>query len=142
MNTASPGKLRVVLDSDVYISAFLHSQGLPCLIWRRALARDYTLLVSPAIMTEVAGVLREKACWDDARLIRRLKLVAKVAEIIAPKISLQVVADDEPDNRILECAVAGKAHLVVSGDHHLTRLKVFQGIGIIRPIDLIRILGQ
>ena len=37
---------------------------------------------------------------------------------------------DESDNRILECAVAGKADLIVSGDHHLQRLRVFEGIGI------------
>jgi hypothetical protein len=54
---------------------------------------------------------------------------------------LQVIADDEADNRILECAVVGKAHLIVSGDHHLRRLKSFQGIGIVRPVDLLRTLG-
>lgn len=101
---------------------------------------SYTLLVSPAIITEVAGVLRLKFGWDDARTVRRLKLLAKVAQIVIPKITLQVIADDEADNRILECAVVGEAHLIVSGDHHLRRLKYFQGIGIIRPVDLLRTL--
>jgi len=45
-----------------------------------------------------------------------------VAEVIAPKITVKAITEDEADNRILECAVAGKADLVVSGDHHLTRL--------------------
>jgi uncharacterized protein len=65
----------------------------------------------------------------------------KAAEIVIPKVSISAIADDEADNRILECAVAGKANLVVSGDQHLQRLKSFQGIGIVRPVDFLRILG-
>src|SRR5690348_17537643 len=64
---------------------------------------------------------------SDPEIVRYLKLLAKVAEIVSPKITLQAVADDESDNRIVECAVAGKASLIVSGDHHLQRLKVFEG---------------
>jgi predicted nucleic acid-binding protein len=38
--------------------------------------------------------------------------------------------------------MAGNADLIVSGDPHLTRLKAFQGIGIVRPVDLLKILGE
>jgi predicted nucleic acid-binding protein len=41
---------------------------------------------------------------------------------------------------ILECAVAGKAGLIASGDHHLLDLKSFRNIGIIRPADFRRTL--
>jgi predicted nucleic acid-binding protein len=64
-----------------------------------------------------------------------------VAEIIGPTITLPIIKDDPSDDRILECAVAGQADLIVSGDHHLTNLKSFRGIGIIRPADLLRTLG-
>jgi putative PIN family toxin of toxin-antitoxin system len=141
MSTVKTGRLRVVLDSNVYISAFTHPHGQPFQIWRKALQGDYALLVSPSIVAEVAGVLRLKFDWDDARTIRRIKLLAKAAQIVIPKITLQVIADDETDNRILECAVAGKADLIVSGDHHLRRLKSFEGIGIVRPIDFLRTIG-
>ncbi len=54
---------------------------------------------------------------------------------------LRVVADtnithiqeDEPDNRILECALSAEAEFVVSGDHHLQRLRTFRGIRIVNP---------
>jgi len=45
------------------------------------------------------------------------------------------------DNRILECAVAGHASLIVSGDRHLRKLKSYKGIGIVTPTDFRRILG-
>lgn len=41
---------------------------------------------------------------------------------------------------ILECALAGSANLIVSGDRHLTKLKIFRGIAIVRPADFLRIL--
>jgi predicted nucleic acid-binding protein len=52
-----------------------------------------------------------------------------------------VIEDDPADDRILACAVAAKADLIVSGDHHLRRLKAFSGIGIISPVDFRRTLG-
>jgi predicted nucleic acid-binding protein len=48
------------------------------------------------------------------------------------------VLEDQPDNRILECAVAAGADLVVTGDRHLLRLRTFRGIPIVRLRDLIR----
>jgi uncharacterized protein len=52
-----------------------------------------------------------------------------------------VIGDDPDDDRILECALAGKADLVVSGDRHLRKLKSFRGIGIVHPSDFLRTLA-
>ena len=46
-----------------------------------------------------------------------------------------------PDNRILECAIAGHADVIVSGDRHLRKLKSYKGIPIVRPVDFRRTLG-
>jgi predicted nucleic acid-binding protein len=52
------------------------------------------------------------------------------------------VLDDDPDNRILECALDAHADLVVTGDRHLLKLKKFQGIPIIRLADFIRMFPE
>jgi uncharacterized protein len=57
------------------------------------------------------------------------------------EVTLHVVAQDDDDSRILECAVAGRAGLIVSSDRHLRKLKSYEGIGIITPIDFRRILS-
>jgi putative PIN family toxin of toxin-antitoxin system len=132
------------LDSNVYISAFTHSQGMPFHIWRHALNRSYTLLISPAIVSEVAGVLRRRFGWDDARIINRMKLLTGLAEIVLPPITVTAAVftgPQEADNRILECAIAGRADLIVSGDRDLQRLKAYENIPIIRPVDASRALG-
>jgi putative PIN family toxin of toxin-antitoxin system len=102
----------------------------------------FVLLVSPAILQELAGVLREDLQWQQTEIVAVLKLVAKVSEIVCPKIALQAVAEDPDDDRILECAVAGRADPIVSGDRHLRRLKSFRNIAIIQPVDFLRLLGS
>src|ERR1017187_2062570 len=137
MSTAKSGGVRVVFDTNVYISAFIYPEGLPFRIWQQAVKGWFILLVSPPIMRETAKVLR-RFQWQEDEIIRHLKLVAKVAQIVAPMIAVHAVSEDETDNRILECAVAGEADLVVSGDQHLRRLKSFEGISIVRPVDFHR----
>jgi uncharacterized protein len=134
------GPLRVVLDTNVYFSAFT-TRGISFGIWRAAVNRRYALIVSPAIIGEIAGVLRADADWNESRIVRRLKLLTRLAEMVTPTAALRVVIADPDDDRIVECAVAGNAHLIVSGDHHLTKLKEFEGIGIVRPADFLRTLG-
>jgi putative PIN family toxin of toxin-antitoxin system len=131
----------VVFDTNVYFSAFTHPLGPPFRIWQKAVNRSFILLVSPAILREIAHVFRDLLQWQEPGIVARLKLVAKVAVIISPTISVRVIAEDPTDDRILECAVAGEADLIVSGDRHLRKLKSFRSIGIVQPSDFLRTLG-
>jgi predicted nucleic acid-binding protein len=59
--------------------------------------------------------------------------------LIRPRHHVEAVQGDESDNRILECALSGKAHLLVSGDKkQLLPLRVFKGIQILSPGEFIR----
>jgi putative PIN family toxin of toxin-antitoxin system len=142
MSTARPGgPLKVVLDTNVYFSAFKGTRGVPFELWQRAVGGEYVLLISPAIIRELAEVLRSGLRWPEAEIIAQLKLVVRVAKIVEPGTTIQVIKADPDDDRILECALAGGADLIVSGDHHLTRLKSFEGIGIVRPAYFLKTLG-
>ena len=137
----SGGLLKAVFDTNVYFSAFSSPRGVPSELWRRAARGDFVLIVSRGIVTELADVLRRDIKRTESEIMAQLKRVARVAKIVEPRFTLDVVTADHDDDRILECAVAGKADLIVSYDHHLTDLKAFQGIGIVRPVDFLRILG-
>lgn len=142
MSTVASEGLRVVLDTNVLVSALTHHQGISLQIWQMAIDRRYRLLLSPQIVAELAGVLRGKFSRGDARVLPEMKFLVRTAGMVAPKITLHVVAEDDDDNRILECAVAGKANLIVSGDRHLRKINSYEGIGIITPIDFHRILSS
>jgi putative PIN family toxin of toxin-antitoxin system len=133
--------LRVVVGTNVYISAFLYPDRPIFQVVLQATHRRYRLLTSPAIIREVGKVMREDLGWEEHVRIPHLKTLTKAADIIIPTMTLEVIAEDPADNRILECAVEGQAVLIVSGDQHLRRLKSYAGIAIVRPTDFLRTLG-
>ena len=106
-----------------------------------AICRRYVLLLSPAIIRELAGTLRDKFAWHEPDITRLAKTLARVAELVTPDITLDVIPNDPDDNRILECAVAGHANLIVSGDRDLRQLRDYDNILIVVPRDFMRMLG-
>ena len=135
-------RFRVVLDTNVYISIFTNPKGELGAIWEHALKGTYTLLISPAIVAELANVLREKFKWPEGEIKARAKGFVRMAEIITPKIVPNVIEDNPADNHILACAISGKADFIVSRDRrHLLPLKDYEGIHIVRPVDFLRMLG-
>lgn len=124
--------LRVVFDSNVYISALLFN-GPPRTILELARKRKVILVASQPILSETTRKLREKFKWPEHNIQKFLKQTSHLAELVDPKENLAVIAEDESDNRVLECAVAGQAHLIISGDKHLLGLKRFQNIPIEKP---------
>jgi putative PIN family toxin of toxin-antitoxin system len=94
------------------------------------LTGDFILCSSVAILSETAQKLREKFGWEKNKITHLLKATARVATIIKTRPHLHFLAD-EPDNRILECAVAAEADFIVTGDKHLLSLKHFRNISIV-----------
>ena len=133
--------MRVVFDSNVFISAFVipGSQGERAFLL--AQANRLELHTSVAIMTETAGVLRRKFDQDEDDIKQALRQISRAAVVSKPVAKLRVV-EDEADNRILECALEGRVDLVVTGDRHLLKLKRFEGIPIVRLADFLRLFSQ
>lgn len=127
--------LRVVFDTNVFISALLFG-GVSRDILNLARQREITLVTSPSILRETAKKLREKFKWPEHNIQKLLRQTSHLAELVNPKESLQIIKPDEPDNRILECAISGKANLILSGDKHLLKLKKHQNIPIMKPAYL------
>jgi len=142
MRHKSPTGLRVTLDTNVYLSAFLFQDGTMADLWRFAEAGRYTVLLSPFIVREFMEKLRDKFKISEAERERIKRTVVRVAEIVQPKTVPVVIADDPDDDHILACAVEGKADILVSGNKHLLRLKEYNDIPIVRPMDFLRALGK
>lgn len=132
--------LRVVFDSNVYISALLFD-GPPRQVLELTQKGQVVLITSDDIINETAGKLREKFSWPEHRIQQFVRQTCQLAELYNPKTKLSVI-DDEPDNRVLECAVAGKAHIIISGDNHLLKLKSYKNIPIQKPKYLTYLMEQ
>jgi putative PIN family toxin of toxin-antitoxin system len=126
---------KVTLDTNVYVSAF-HFGGMRLL--HMAVDGDIEVAVSQPILNELIRVLREKFQWDGYRLQGAKQQILRLARLVEPAQTLHVIKEDEPDNRILECAVAAGSEFIISADKDLLRLSSYQGIRIIRPVDFLQ----
>ena len=124
--------LRIVFDSNVYISALLF-KGIPGKILDMALKNKIILITSAEIIKETVRILREKFKWPEHNIDKFVRRLSDISENIRPGIKFNVIKERESDNRILECAVSGDASLIVSGDKHLLKLKKYKNIPIVRP---------
>ncbi len=128
--------MRIVFDTNVYISAFVIPGSRSDLAFRLALRGAFELIVSREILAELRGKLASKFGLAEPELNRVERTVLGVAALVEPGIELRVL-EDEPDNRVLECAAAAGASAIVTGDRHLLRLKVYEGIGIMTVSELL-----
>jgi putative PIN family toxin of toxin-antitoxin system len=130
-------KVKVVFDTNVWVSIFIEE----VLYEKYSHYKDeLTVFASRDIILELTKVLMypkiakvlEKSSLSNKDVIRAL---SSEVEMVEPKVKLQVVEDDHEDNKILECALACRAEVIVTGDKHLLRLGKFKKIRILSSRD-------
>jgi len=122
--------MRVVLDSNIYVSALTLPGGSADAAIGALLDGRATAILSEPILGEVLGVLGRKFSRDREELARIALFLTELSESVVSRKRLRVVHDD-PDNRILEAAAAGRADLIVTGDRALLKLRSYEGIEIV-----------
>ena len=78
-----PEVSRVVLDTNVYISAYGFG-GKPAQVMRAAILGEFELVTSPAILTEVADKLESVLGFDRAHTTDVVQQIARVATVVRP----------------------------------------------------------
>lgn len=127
------GARGVVLDTNVYVSALL-SGGAPERVVALGRRGRIDVLVSSELNHELLHVLRDKFRWSEARIADVRADLDEFVTWVEPTKRLTVLTGPgEPDNRVLEAALAGPADAIVTGDRHLLDLKRFRRIPILTP---------
>ena len=136
--------LRVVLDTNVFVSGLLSTQGLPAQVlnaWREG---RYLLITSPPIIAEIVEVLQSPRISGKylirAEDIEELVDLLKTDTIVVPGRAFVAgsVPQDPGDEIFLACAEDAKADCIVSGDKHLLKLHSCKDI----PILTIKQFGE
>jgi putative PIN family toxin of toxin-antitoxin system len=108
--------LKVVLDTNVVVSAHLNRDGFEHLVLRLGLARQIQLYFTNEIFAEYEEVLRRKKfAIDPAKVTASLKNIRRAGILVHPKRTVSVSSDPD-DNRFLECAGATRADYLVTGN--------------------------
>ncbi|HDQ73082.1 MAG TPA: putative toxin-antitoxin system toxin component, PIN family [Chloroflexi bacterium] len=129
--------LKVVLDTNIFVSSLLVKAGLPAQIldaWRE---RRYLLIVSPAIIAETRATLdypriRRKYAITDEDVEQLVTLLERDALLVPGDADVAgAIPEDPADEMVLACAVDAQADVIVSGDRHLLDTDSYRSIPIL-----------
>lgn len=138
--------MRVVADTNVVISG-LFWRGAPRQLLNAARAQLIDLYTSPALLAELSDVLlRDKfSIRLVAAGVESNDLVmgyAALAKVVKPADFIAIIIDDPDDNSVLECAIAARADVIVSGDNHLLNLSSFRNMPILTANQLLKQISK
>ncbi len=136
--------MRVVMDTNILVSALIRPQGRVGAVLHRLRQGDYTLLYDQATLEELVDVLsrpriQEKYGLTEADVKTLLALILLRGEGVEVH-STPAVCRDPRDDKFLALGVAGDADAIVSGDADLLVLHPFEGIPILSPRAFLELL--
>ncbi len=131
--------VRAVLDTNIIISSIFW-KGNPFEVTRRGIVGEFQLVTSREILGEVGNKLRNKFDFPQENTLKLIDLLAAHSQIVEPSIKCDVVRD-KSDNKIIECALEGKANFIITGDLDLLEIKQFRGIKIVTAKEFLKVLG-
>jgi len=137
--------LRAVADTNIVVSALLW-RGAPHRLFERLDTGAISLYTSASLLAELADVLPRRKL---ARAVRATGksvpvLIAEyqsLARLVRPRPLPEPVSRDPDDDAVIACAIAARAHLIVSGDKDLRALGAFRAIRIATPAQALAFLS-
>jgi putative PIN family toxin of toxin-antitoxin system len=131
--------LKLVVDTNVVISALLKPESNPALIMSLILRGDCRLCVTEKIFSEyeeVSGRGKFKKL-DQASVREFLSTLRSRALWVVPKVTIDDMAKDPEDNAFLECALESKANFLITGNIHHFPEKKFHQTSIVTPGEFV-----
>jgi len=122
--------VKAVFDTNILVSALVFPGGSGEAALLRIIEEKDQLVLSKPILEELIGTLSRKFARDAEELAHLAVFLSELGLFVKSGRKLRVLAD-EPDNRILECAIAGRADIIVTGDKALLALGEYRKIRII-----------
>jgi putative PIN family toxin of toxin-antitoxin system len=130
--------MKVVVDTNIFVSSFFGGNPRKIIdLWKRG---NINLCLSKDILDEYTEVLQRIGLENEREIEELLSLFAKGVNIIfttrTPEI--KVVKDDPEDDKFIECAVALKAEVIITGDRAIKTLGEYMGIKILTPQQFLK----
>jgi uncharacterized protein len=134
--------MRLVVDTNVFVSAALKENSLPFLVVRW-ISQHNGLLKSNATEEELLAVLQRPYLAAVTIPSFRDGVVRMLVAAEPVTISERIAACRDPtDDKFLELAVNGRADLIISGDADLLALNPFRDIAIVTPAVFVQSVAR
>ncbi len=136
--------MKVVLDTNVWVSAYISPKATPGRIVRAVPNGQVEAISTEHLWTELRRVLYEpkvrqaleaRGQWDEARLLVALQLLVEFIENESPHENWLV--EDPDDDWVIQCALSGNADYIVTGDKALLGLARIGNVLIVSPGDFV-----
>jgi putative PIN family toxin of toxin-antitoxin system len=129
---------RVVIDTNVFVSSFFGGNPKRIIdLWKN---EEIALCLSKDVLNEYIDALQRVGLDDENEIEELLSLFAKGFNILfttnTPKI--KAVKDNPEDDKFIECAVALKADVIITGDKALKTIGEYIGIKIVTPQEFLK----
>lgn len=129
--------MRVLFDTNVLFAAFTVKGFCQELV--EETVHSFTIIWSPELQSELVSALEKKGLLSNAAVLA-LTAFADLCEMHSPAQLPKRVSRDRDDDVVLGVAVAGRADLIISGDHDLLVLKKYERVGIVSPRQFLELL--
>jgi uncharacterized protein len=126
--------VKVAFDTNILVSALVFPGGRGEAALQRIVEERDELIISKPILDELLGILGRKFSRDAEELAHVAVYLTDLSRSVKPRKKIKAVKD-EPDNRILECAVAGRADVIVTGDQALLALREYRVVRLLSLRD-------
>ena len=139
--------LRVVLDANVFVSAFINPEGTPGQIIQSFL-RDgsFELVITDPIVDEVLGALADPKVQKAARSkidpAPWFEDLIVLSQLVGDEIEVPRLSADPDDDKYLACAIAGQATFIVTGDPDLLNVGHYGNVRIVTPRSFLDVIAH
>jgi putative PIN family toxin of toxin-antitoxin system len=131
--------MRITLDTNVLISSLIAAGGSADQVLQFVRDGEVEMVLSQFILDELTRVLIQKFELPPKSVQKAVQRFQRFATIVEPVLTIDIIKEKENDNRILECAVAGKVDYLVTGDkRHILPLSSIQGIPIVTVSEFLQ----
>ena len=129
--------MKVVIDTNLFVAAYFNKNSASAKILEMAARNELQFLWTEKIKREAKCIL---ANIKAKKFLKNLPGIFKKKNQVVPRIKIKEIKEDPEDDKFLECAVGGKAEIIVSSDRHLLKVREFQGIPILTPTNALNFL--
>ena len=131
--------MRVTVDTNVLISSLIATGGSADQVIQLVREGEMEMVLSKFILDELARVLTQKFELPAKAVQSAVDRFQRLAIIVEPRAVVNVIKGKQDDNRILECAVAGRVDYLITGDKkHILPLAFIQGIPIVGVAEFLQ----
>jgi putative PIN family toxin of toxin-antitoxin system len=130
--------MKVVIDTNVFVSSFFGGNPKKIIdLWKNG---ELLICLSKSILDEYVEVLQEMGLKNGGELEELLSLFGRGFNILftTKTLKLKVVKKDPDDDKFIECAVALKADVIITGDREVEKINEYMGIKILSPRNFLK----